>query len=172
MRALVLQQPWDFYGVYAVYSQLLLLQVSISTVHLSATELFLYPIWEFQWIKSTEFCKVNRKTDKTAARFCFVPITLVTPFVFALQCHLSPLSHCKLKPPKKRDTKIHAVLGVDISTVSLICLIEDCNIPHAISNLVSKLSRLLHILNKTRNVPVRTKTHFQESKYYKWFHHI
>lgn len=32
--------------------------------------------------------------------------------------------------------------------------------------------RLLHILNMTRNVPVRTKTHFQESKYYKWFHHI
>ena len=57
---------------------------------------------------------------------------MVTPFVFALQCHLSPLSHCKLKPPKKRDTKIHAVLGVDISTVSLICLIEDCNIPNAI----------------------------------------
>ena len=33
--------------------------------------------------------------------------------------------------------------------------------------LVSKLSRLLHILNMTRNVLVRTKTHFQESKYYK-----
>lgn len=105
MRALVLQQQWDFYGVYAVYSQLLLLQVSISTVHLSVVEFFWYPIWEFQWIKSTEFCKVNRKTDKTAGRFCFVPITMVTPFVFALQCHLSPLSHCKLKPPKKEIQK-------------------------------------------------------------------
>lgn len=134
MRALVLQQPWHFYGVYAVYSQLLLLQVSISTVHLTVGEFFLYPIWEFQWIKSSEFCKVNRKTDKTSGRFCFSYLLLYInghTFEFALQRHLSPLPHCKLKP--KTDTKILAALCVDISTVFLICLIEDCNIPYTIS---------------------------------------
>ena len=171
MRALALQQPWDFYGVYAVYSQLLLLQVSISTVHLSATELFLYPIWDFQWIKSTEFCKVNRKTDKTAARFCFVPITLVTPFVFALQCLFIALTTLQVKTQKEIQKSMQSSASILVLFL-LFTLLKTAIFVMQFLILVSKLSRLLHILNMTRNVPVRTKTHFQESKYYKWFHHI
>ena len=166
MRALVLQQPWDFYGVYAVYSQLLLLRVSISTVHLSAAELFLYPIWEFQWIKSTEFCKVNRKTDKTAGRFCFLPITMVTPLYLHFSQSFVALIPLQVKTQKEIQKSLQSSASILVLFL-LFALLKTAIFLMEFAILVSKLSRLLHILNMTRNVLVRTKTHFQESKYYK-----